>query len=139
MKDLKISKELIKSVLVNETKNLSEDFSFYIDEDYIVFRDEGETLFDYNIYKFTFKNCIEWANEKGYSVKPFLVQGYDNWTIEFDYETWDCIKIIDGEAFGYLGIIKACNWILEKEIQEENRLQLQEELTEYYKPITEGL
>ena len=56
MKDLKINKELIKNVLVEETENLSEDFSFYIDEDYIVFRDEGETLFDYNIYKFAFKS-----------------------------------------------------------------------------------
>ena len=64
MKDLDISKELIKNVLVEETKNLSGEFSFYIDEDYIVFRDDGETLFDYNIYKFAFK-CKEWIlNQK---------------------------------------------------------------------------
>ena len=64
MKDLKISKELIKNVLVKETENLSEEFSFYIDEDYIVFRDEGETLFDYNIYKFAYLNLKQWANLK---------------------------------------------------------------------------
>ena len=64
MKDLKISEELIKNVLVKETENLSEEFSFYIDEDYIVFRDEGETLFDYNIYKFVHLNLKQWANFK---------------------------------------------------------------------------
>ena len=68
MKDLIISKELIKNVLVEETENLSEDFSFYIDEDYIVFRDEGETLFDYNIYKFAFK-CKEWAFKNKYKIQ----------------------------------------------------------------------
>ena len=59
-----ITKELLKKVLPKETENLLEDFSFYIDEDYIVFRDDGETLFDYNIYKFAFK-CKEWIlNQK---------------------------------------------------------------------------
>lgn len=61
-----ITKELLRKVLPKETENLSEDFSFYIDEDYIVFRDEGETLFDYNIYKFAFK-CKEWVLSKRYS------------------------------------------------------------------------
>ena len=115
MKDLKISKELIKNVLVKETENLSDEFTFSIKDNYILFVDEGESQFEVNIYEFAFKNCIEWANEKGYSMKPFLVQGYDNWTIEFSYKTWDYIKIIDGEAFGYIGIIKACNWILEQQ------------------------
>ena len=68
MKDLKISKELLEKVLVEETENLSNDFSFYIDEDYIVFRDEGETLFDYNIYKFAFK-CKEWAFKNKYKIE----------------------------------------------------------------------
>jgi hypothetical protein len=45
-----ITKELLKKILPKETENLSEDFSFYIDEDYIVFSNEGEQLFDYNIY-----------------------------------------------------------------------------------------
>jgi hypothetical protein len=61
-----ITKELLRRILPKETKNLSDDFIFYIDEDCIVFRDEGETLFDYNIYKFAFK-CKEWALSKGYS------------------------------------------------------------------------
>ena len=61
-----ITKELLRKVLPKETENLSEDFSFYIDEDYIVFRDEGETLFDYNVYKFVNKSK-EWALSKGYS------------------------------------------------------------------------
>lgn len=61
-----ITKELLRKVLPKETENLSEDFSFYIDEDYIIFRDEGETLFDYNIYKFAFK-CKEVDLSKGYS------------------------------------------------------------------------
>ena len=65
-----ITKELLRKVLPKETENLSEDFSFYIDEDYIVFRDEGETLFDYNIYKFVFK-CKEWVLtlEKKFPIK----------------------------------------------------------------------
>jgi hypothetical protein len=61
-----ITKELLRKVLPKETKNLSDDFSFYIDEDYIVFMDEGEQLFDYNIYKFAFK-CKEVDLSKGYS------------------------------------------------------------------------
>ena len=59
-----ITKELLRKVLPKETENLSEDFSFYIDEDYIVFRDEGETLFDYNIYKFVHLNLKQWTNFK---------------------------------------------------------------------------
>ena len=65
-----ITKELLRKVLPKETENLSEDFSFYIDEDYIVFRDEGETLFDYNIYKFAFK-CKEWNLSKGFILSYF--------------------------------------------------------------------
>ena len=68
MKDLNISKELIKNVLVKETENLSDDFSFYTDEDYIVFRDEGECQFEVNIYEFAYK-CKEWALSKGYTIE----------------------------------------------------------------------
>lgn len=71
MKDLEISKKLIKAVLEKEIENLSEDFSFYIDgdfiEDYIIFSDDGEQIFDYNIYKFALK-CKEWAMNKGYQI-----------------------------------------------------------------------
>ena len=135
MKDLEkiITKELLREVLPKETENLSEDFSFYIDEDYIVFRDEGETLFDYNIYKFAIK-CKEWAYKNE----------YDIWSI-----TWGAVEFQNNGKYNGTeritedteieAIIKACNWILEKEIQEENRLQLQEDLTEYNKLIKEGL
>lgn len=128
-----ITKELLREVLPKETENLSEDFSFYIDGDYIVFRDEGETLFDYNVYKFAFKSK-EWAYENG----------YDIWSI-----TWGVVEFQNNEKPNGTAritedtevgaIIQACSWILEKEIQEENRLQLQEDLTEYNKLIKEGL
>ena len=59
MKYLKISKELIKTVLQKETEILSKDFNFTINEDYIEFSDDGEMQFEYCIYKFVFK-CKEW-------------------------------------------------------------------------------
>ena len=73
MKDLEkiITKELLKRILPKETKNLSDNFSFYIDEDYIVFRDDGEMQFEYCIYKFAFK-CKEWA----YSTYGIMIQSY---------------------------------------------------------------
>ena len=64
MKDLKISKELIKAVLKKETETLSKDFNFTINEDYIEFSDDGEMQFEYCIYKFAFK-CKEWAFKRG--------------------------------------------------------------------------
>ena len=106
MKDLKISKELIKNVLVEETENLSEDFSFYIDEDCIVFRDEGEQLFDYNIYKFTHK-CKEWARYKyDITISSSLYKNYaKSWNIDKDksYTAKTEVEVI----------IKACSGILE--------------------------
>ena len=60
MKDLKISKELIKNVLVKETENLSDDFTFDIIDNYIIFADDGECMFEVNIYEFVFK-CKKWA------------------------------------------------------------------------------
>ena len=106
MKELIISKELIKNVLVEETENLSEDFSFYIDEDYIVFRDEGETLFDYNIYKFAFK-CKEWTRDKyGITISSALYKNYaKSWNIDKDksYTAKTEVEVI----------IKACSGILE--------------------------
>ena len=87
MKDLEkiITKELLRKVLPKETENLSEDFSFYIDEDYIVFRDEGETLFDYNIYEFAFK-CKKWARDKcDITISSSLYKNYaKSWNIDKD-------------------------------------------------------
>ena len=116
MKDLNISKELIKSVLVNETKNLSEDFSFYIDEDYIVFRDEGENLFDYNIYKFAFK-CKEWAYTKSNYTLKTSSNPFGGFCIIEIYQI-DVEKLYNKPDSIYRGkneieaIIKACEWIL---------------------------
>ena len=128
-----ITKELLRKVLPKETENLSEDFSFYIDDDYIVFRDEGETLFDYNIYKFAFK-CKEWAYKSRYDIWSITWGVVEFHNIEKSYGTK---RITEGTEIG--AIIKACGWILENKIQEENRLQLQEDLTEYNKLVKEGL
>ena len=111
MKDLKISKELIKNVLVKETENLSDDFSFYIDEDYIVFRDEGETLFDYNIYKFAFK-CKEWALTQNYSMLSLPTK--DGGKCEFYLKSVNSIKDkVQRDKSEVESIIKACQWVLE--------------------------
>ena len=121
-----ISKELIKNVLVEETENLSEDFSFYIDEDYIVFRDEGETLFDYNIYKFAFK-CKEWIlNQKNKDC--FYIADQFSLNIESQMGAikyfW-CVLLKNSSRISpefkadseIEAIIKACEYIL-KEINE---------------------
>ena len=120
MKDLNISKELIKNVLVEETENLSDDFSFYIDEDYIVFRDEGETLFDYNIYKFVHLNLKEWALSKGYTIESHTNRSCLSGN---NYEYFSIAKIFKGtnsmrintieENTEIESTIQACNWILE--------------------------
>ena len=128
-----ITKELLRKVLPKEIENLSEDFSFYIDDDYVVFRDEGETLFDYNIYKFAFK-CKEWAYKSRYDIWSITWGVVEFHNIEKSYGTK---RITEGTEIG--AIIKACGWILENKIQEENRLQLQEDLTEYNKLVKEGL
>ena len=64
MKDLKISTELISSVLVKETRHLTYD-TIYVEDNFIIFSYEGECQFEVNIYEFTFK-CKEWALSKGY-------------------------------------------------------------------------
>ena len=110
-----ITKELLRKVLPKETENLSEDFSFYIDEDYIVFRDEGETLFDYNIYKFAFK-CKEWTLNKGYSQfkgqRRYLEKG-----VGFVYSIGSTTLLIKdfNEDTEVEAIVKACSWVLKQE------------------------
>ena len=64
MREIKLSKELIKNVLVEETKNLSEDFTFNIKDSYILFIDDGESQFEVNIYEFVHLNLKQWANLK---------------------------------------------------------------------------
>ena len=112
MKDLKISKELIKNVLEKETENLSDDFTFNIEDNYILFVDEGECQFEVNIYEFTFK-CKEWALDKGYKIQSQITgdnKGHSHITKK-NNDVW---------AKGFFGntevevIIKACEFILIK-------------------------
>ena len=64
MNDLKISKELIRNVLEKETENLPDDFTFDIIDNYIIFADDGECMFEVNIYEFAYK-CKKWIlNQK---------------------------------------------------------------------------
>lgn len=113
MKDLKISKELMKAVLQKETETLSKDFNFTINEDYIEFSDDGEIQFEYCIYKFAFK-CKEWALSEDYEISSYSkykLDGYNcymycsNGEIDEDFTS-------DTEVEA---IIKACEWILNEE------------------------
>ena len=127
MKDLKISKELIKNVLVKETENLSDEFTFSIKDNYILFADEGECQFEVNIYEFAFK-CKEWALINGYLVMSGNCEtfketnkyydSHDNISILYTYASVRKIGTLRneielrGDSEAEL-IIKACNWILE--------------------------
>lgn len=116
MKDLKISKELIKAVLQKETEILSKDFNFTVNEDYIEFSDEGEMQFEYCIYKFAFK-CKEWAFSQGYIISsgltPVLGVNKDGWAEIFSSST-----PLDGKLHTFKqlsepeALFKACEWIL---------------------------
>ena len=107
MKDLEISKELIKTVLQKETETLSKDFNFTIDEDYIEISDDGEIQFEYCIYKFAFK-CKKWALSKGY----FIYSTHELSFIKtFSLETIETFS--NGKDTEIECIIKACQWVLE--------------------------
>ena len=118
MKDLEkiITKELLRRVLPKETQNLSEDFSFYIDEDNIVFSDDGEMQFEYCIYKFAFK-CKEWAKSKEYIIHSSPTQKVEYTAI---VQSFDINKFYYGQNQFYAlseveAIIKACKWILKEQ------------------------
>lgn len=106
---MEISKELIKNVLAKETENLSDDFTFNIKDNYILFADECECQFEVNIYEFAFK-CKEWAYKNE----------YDIWSI-----TWGAVEFQNNKKYNgtkritedteIKAIIKACNWILEQQ------------------------
>ena len=112
MKDLKISNELIKNVLVEETENLPDDFTFDIIDNYIIFADDGECMFEVNIYEFAFK-CKEWAFKKNYTI----VDGIDGIGEDICY-----IMNLSGYSLdnyyeqgkNYHNVFKACEWILEQ-------------------------
>lgn len=132
MKDLKISKELLNAVLGhNDTCNeriIQNKLLYMCKNDGMI-----DYEYEYNIYEFAFK-CKDWALSKGYFIYS---------THELSFIKSFSLEIIETFANGkdteIECIIKACNWILEKEVQEENILQLQEDLTEYNKLIKGGL
>ena len=105
---MKISKKLIKSVLAKETENLSDDFTFDIKDNYILFVDEGESQFEVNIYEFAFK-CKKWARDKyDITISSSLYKNYaKSWNIDKDksYTAKTEVEVI----------IEACNWILKEE------------------------
>ena len=110
---MEINKELIKNVLVKETENLSDDFTFNIKDNCILFVDEGECQFEVNIYEFAFK-CKEWAFKKNYTI----VDGIDGIGEDICY----IMKLNEYslESFykqgnNYHNVFKACNWILEQQ------------------------
>ena len=124
MKDLKISKELIKAVLEKETETLSKDFNFTINEDYIEFSDDGEMQFEYCIYKFAFK-CKDWALKQGYYITSDLIE-VNIHPIEYGavkMKSILCIDIVDNTNEWELNehhlasseqqaVFDACEWIL---------------------------
>ena len=106
MKDLEISKELIKNVLTKETENLSDGFTFDIKDNYILFADDGELQFEVNLDTFA-RLCKEWARNK-YDVTISSAL-YKNFA-----KTWDISNDIRYKANTEVETItKACNWILE--------------------------
>ena len=110
---MEINKELIKNVLVEETENLSDDFTFDIKDNYILFADEGECQFEVNIYEFSHKNCKEWALNKGSYINCFYNEFWwdrveKKYTADIPNKNKSFYADTEIEA-----IIKACNWVLE--------------------------
>ena len=106
MKDLKISTELISSVLVKETRHLTYD-TIYVEDNFIIFSYEGEYQFEVNIYEFAFK-CKEWLLKNNIA---FTLNYYNDSSVQFYCEKYhlDIESSSETET-----IIKACNWILEQ-------------------------
>ena len=106
MEDLKISKELVKNVLVKEIECLSDDFTFYIEDNYIVFVDDGESQFRGNLDTFA-RLCKEWARDKHDAVISSAL--YRNFAITLDVGNDRSYKAkTEIET-----ITQACNWLLE--------------------------
>ena len=106
MKDLKISTELISSVLVKETRHLTYD-TIYVEDNFIIFSYDGEYQFEVNIYEFAFK-CKEWARDKyDITISSALYKNYaKSWNIDKDenYTAKTEVEVV----------IKACEWILKE-------------------------
>lgn len=111
MKNLKISNELVVSVLAEETENLTYDFISDVEDNYIIFSDDGECMFEVNIYEFAFK-CKEWARDKyDITISSALYKNYaKSWNIDKDksYTAKTEVEVI----------IKACEWVV-KNLEEK--------------------
>ena len=105
MKDLKISTELISSVLVKETRHLTYD-TIYVEDNFIIFSYEGEYQFEVNIYEFAFK-CKEWVRDKyNITISSSLYKNFaKSWNVDKDksYTAKTEVEVI----------IKACEELLE--------------------------
>ena len=129
MKDLKISKELIRNVLEKETENLPDDFTFDIIDNYIIFADDGECMFEVNIYEFAYK-CKEWILSQK-NKDCFYIADQFSLNIESQMGTikyfW-CVLLKNNSRVSpefkanseIEAIIKACNWILEETNDNKN-------------------
>ena len=117
MEDLKISKELVKNVLVKETEYLSDDFTFNIEDNHILFVDDGESQFEVNIYEFAFK-CKEWAykNFKIMLISHCSGQCYINGDLSsLSLNWWNGTKSYQVESNTEVeAILEACEWILKE-------------------------
>ena len=106
MMALKISTELISSVLAKETSHLTYD-TIYVEDNFIIFSYDGEYQFEVNIYEFAFK-CKKWARDKyDITISSSLYKNYaKSWNIDKDksYTAKTEVEVI----------IEACNWILEE-------------------------
>lgn len=106
MKDLKISIELVSSVLVKETRHLTYDFIYNDEDNYIIFSYEGECQFEVNIYEFAFK-CKEWLLKNNIT---FTLNYYKDSLVQFYCEKYH----LDIESSSEIeALIKACEWIQE--------------------------
>lgn len=105
MTGLKISTELISSVLVKETRHLTYD-TIYVEGNFIIFSYDGECQFEVNIYEFAFK-CKELVRDKyNITISSALYKNYaKSWNIDKDksYTAKTEVEVI----------IKACEWLLE--------------------------
>ena len=106
MRYLKISKELIRTVLEKETENLQDDFTFDIIDNYIIFADDGECMFEVNVYEFIYK-CKEWALKKGFKI-------YSSCKTSSISRDGTLLWISPGENNEIETIFKACEWILKE-------------------------
>ena len=119
MKDLKISKELLSEVL-----NYEVDVFLGINKneiDYTCCRDENEGYVDIsiNLYEFAFK-CKEWAFKNKYKIQSQINEsnkGHSHITKKND----DCWAKGFFEDTEIEVIIKACEFILTKRNQNENK------------------